>query len=53
MIKKAQISSDKITHGDVMYSMVTIVNVLHIRLLRVNLEGSRHKKKKCATMYDD
>ena len=46
-MKEAQISSYKISHKDVMYSLVIMIDntILHIRkLLKVNLENS-HKKK--------
>ena len=49
--------SYKISHGNVMYSMMTIVKntVLYIwkLLRRVDFKSSHHKKKKSVTMYRD
>ena len=50
-MKEAQISSYKISHKDVMYSLVIMIDntILHIRkLLKVNLK-SHHLKKENRT----
>ena len=52
--QKAQTSSYKTSHADVMCSMMTTVNiVLYIwKLLGVYLKGSHHKKKIVTMLID-
>ena len=49
-----QTSSYKISHGDVMYNMVTLVNNTVLCICkRKDLKRSHHRKKYFVTMYGD
>lgn len=53
---KIQISSCKVSHRDVMFSMVTPVlnTILYVlKLLRVNLKSPHHRENNSVTTYGD
>ena len=51
--QKVQTSSYKISHGNAMYSTVTTLNTVHVKVAKkVDLEGF-HKGKNCITIHSD